>query len=173
MGDSGRRSSVFRPSSPPSFYHRPTWVILLLVLLADLLVSTLALRVILQYQDLPFDWDEATHATGGLVLALDLQAGDLPAFVRDSYAQGNYPPAFSWLLAPVLSIVGPARAAARAVSLLCLSLAVIVITLVGLELDEKRGWAIYGITVILTLVIIVISPLLEADSSGPPPTGAD
>lgn len=131
---------------------RPLWAGLLLVLVADLLVGAFVARTILDYQSLPFDWDEAMHANGGLILALDLRAGDLPAFIRDSYAQAFYPPAFSWLLTPALSVFGPSRVAARMTSLICLELAVVVIYLVGLELDRRRGWIIGLAGALLTLV---------------------
>jgi len=40
------------------------------------------------------------------MLALDWCAGDLGAFVADSYRQSAYPAAFSWLEAPVFLIAG-------------------------------------------------------------------
>ncbi len=131
--------------------HRPAWMGLLITVLAALLTGALIFQTILRYHDLPFDWDEAVHANGGLILALDLRAGDLPAFFRDSYAQAYYPPAFSWLLAPMFLIFGPSRVAARATSLICLLLAVAAIYLVGLTLDKRRGWVAGLIAALLTL----------------------
>ncbi len=122
-----------------------------LVLAADLLVGALVFQAILNYQALLFDWDEAMHANGGLILALDLRAGDWLAFLRDSYAQAFYPPGFSWLLAPMFLLFGPSPLVARATSLICLGLAITVIYLVGLALDKQRGWVAGLIAALLTL----------------------
>lgn len=135
----------------------PAWIGLLIVLLATLLAGAFIFQTIQHYHDLPFDWDEAMHANGGLILALDLRAGDWLAFLRDSYTQAYYPPAFSWLLVPMFLTFGLSPVAARATSLICLGLAVIVIYLMGLALDKRRGWIAGLIGALLTLLSL---PLL-------------
>ena len=124
---------------------------LLVVILLDALVAVLVGRQIVAYRDYPFDTDEAFHANGGLMLAMDLRAGDLGAFVVDSYRQSAYPPAFSWLEAPVFLIAGASPLAARMCSLACLLAAALVMYAIGLELDERFGWLVGLVAAALTL----------------------
>ena len=124
---------------------------LLVVILLDALVAVLVGQQIVAYRDYPFDTDEAFHANGGLMLAMDLRAGDLGAFVVDSYRQSAYPPAFSWLEAPVFLIAGASPLAARMCSLACLLAAALVMYAIGLELDERFGWLVGLVAAALTL----------------------
>jgi hypothetical protein len=124
---------------------------LLVVLLLDALATAWIARQIVAYRNYPFDTDEAFHAGGGLMLALDLRAGDLGAFVVDSYRQSAYPPAFSWLEAPAFLIWGASPMVARLCSLATLFASALVLYAIGLELDEKRGWLIGLVSVSLTL----------------------
>jgi|GEM_PF-3019683 len=124
---------------------------LLAVILFDALVAILVGQQIVAYRDYPFDTDEAFHANGGLMLAMDLRAGDLGAFVVDSYRQSAYPPGFSWLEAPVFLIAGASPLAARMCSLACLLAAVLVMYAIGLELDERFGWLVGLVAAGLTL----------------------
>jgi 4-amino-4-deoxy-L-arabinose transferase-like glycosyltransferase len=124
---------------------------LIVVILLDALVGIWVARQIVAYRDYPFDTDEAFHASGGVALTLDLRAGDLGAFVVDSYRQSAYPPAFSWLQAPVFLIAGASPLVARMCSLACLLAAALVIYAVGLELDERFGWLVGLVAAGLTL----------------------
>lgn len=136
---------------PQRFHLDAQRAALLVVILLDALVAVLVGRQIVAYRDYPFDTDEAFHANGGLMLAMDLRAGDLGAFVVDSYRQSAYPPAFSWLEAPVFLIAGASPLAARMCSLACLLAAALVMYAIGLELDERFGWLVGLVAAALTL----------------------
>jgi len=124
---------------------------LIVVILLDALTAIFVARQIVAYRDYPFDTDEAFHANGGLALMLDLRAGDWGAFAVDSYQQSAYPPAFSWLEAPVFLTTGASPLVARLCSLACLLVAALVIYAIGLELDERFGWLIGLVAAALTL----------------------
>jgi len=124
---------------------------LCVVILLDLMATGLVAWQIIAHRDYAFDGDEAAHANGGLILALDLRAGDLMAFAVDSYQQDMYPPAFSWLEALVFLIFGASLITARMCSLTCLFLAALVLYAISLELHEQLGWLAGLVTVILTL----------------------
>jgi hypothetical protein len=115
-------------------------------------------RLVILYQHYPFDQDEAVHANNGLMLALDLSAGDPAAFLADSYRQAYYPPVFSWLRAVAYLLFGATPLVARLVSGICLFAAVLVIYAIGLQLDERRGWLIGLLAAGLTLTA---QPLLS------------
>jgi len=136
---------------PQRFHLDAQRAVLLVVILLDALVAVLVGQQIVAYRDYPFDTDEAFHANGGLMLAMDLRAGDLGAFVVDSYRQSAYPPAFSWLEAPVFLIAGASPLAARMCSLACLLAAALVMYAIGLELDERFGWLVGLVAAALTL----------------------
>ena len=136
---------------PQRFHLDAQRAALLVVILLDALVAVLVGQQIVAYRDYPFDTDEAFHANGGLMLAMDLRAGDLGAFVVDSYRQSAYPPAFSWLEAPVFLIAGASPLAARMCSLACLLAAALVMYAIGLELDERFGWLVGLVAAALTL----------------------
>lgn len=123
----------------------------LLTLALSALVALFVAQQIIAYREYPFDTDEAFHANGGLMLALDLRAGDLGAFIVDSYRQSAYPPAFSWLEAPMFLMFGASPLVARMSSLLCLLGATVVLYAIGLELDDRFGWLIGLAAVSLTL----------------------
>lgn len=124
---------------------------LLAVILLDIFVAVFVSRQIVAYRNYPFDTDEAFHAGGGLELALDLRAGDLGAFVADSYRQSAYPPGFSWLEAPVFLAAGASPLVARLCSLVCLLAAALILYAIGLELDDRFGWLIGLAAASLTL----------------------
>jgi 4-amino-4-deoxy-L-arabinose transferase-like glycosyltransferase len=142
---------------------------LLVVLLVDTLVTVWIARQIVTYRNYPFATDEAFHANGGLMLALDLRAGDLGAFIVDSYHQSAYPPAFSWLEAPVFLILGASPMVARVCCLATLFVAVLILYAIGLELDEKYGWLIGLVAASLTLTaqpVLVYSAMAMLEMPG-------
>ncbi len=124
---------------------------LLAVILLELLTAILVAPSVVAFRDYPFDSDEAVHANNGLVLMLDLRAGDVGAFVSDVYRQAYYPPAFSWIKALVFAIFGASTLVARMFSLACLLLAGPVIYALCLELDETQGRLAGLIALALTL----------------------
>ena len=124
---------------------------LLSVVLLDVLIALFLTQQIVAYRDYPFDGDEAIHANNGLALALDLQAGNFGAFAADFYAQGFYPPGFSWLKAVAFVIFGASPLVGRLFSVVCLFLAALVIYAIGAELDKRLGWLIGLVAVALTL----------------------
>jgi 4-amino-4-deoxy-L-arabinose transferase-like glycosyltransferase len=136
---------------PTTHVERARRAALLAVLLLDVLVTAWIARQIVAYRNYPFATDEAFHANGGLTLALDLRAGDLGAFVVDSYHQSAYPPAFSWLQAPVFLVLGASPMVARLCSLATLFAAVLVMYAIGLELDAEHGWLVGLVSAGLTL----------------------
>ena len=136
---------------PVSLAERTRRVAFLVVLLLDMLVTVWIARQIVAYRNYPFATDEAFHASGGLMLALDLRAGDLGAFVVDSYHQSAYPPVFSWLQAPVFLVLGASPMVARLCSLATLFAAALVMYAIGLELDAEYGWLIGLVSAGLTL----------------------
>jgi 4-amino-4-deoxy-L-arabinose transferase-like glycosyltransferase len=139
------------PQFPWRFRLDARRVALLAVIVFDAIIAILVGQQIIAYRDYPFDTDEAFHAGGGLALAMDLRAGDLGAFVVDSYRQSAYPPGFSWLQAPVFLLAGASPLAARMCSLACLLAAALVVYAIGLELDERFGWLIGLVAAALTL----------------------
>ncbi len=124
---------------------------LLAVILIEALAAIFVAGHIIAYRHYPFDSDEASHANGGLALALDLRAGDWRAFAIDSYQQDMYPPAFSWLEAAAFLMFGASPLVARMCSLACLLAAALVLYALGVELDEKWGWLGGLAAVIFTL----------------------
>jgi 4-amino-4-deoxy-L-arabinose transferase-like glycosyltransferase len=123
----------------------------LAVILLDVLAALLVGSQIIAHRADPFDTDEAFHANGGLMLALDLRAGDWRAFAVDSYQQSAYPPGFSWLEAPIFLILGASPLVARMCSLATLLASALVIYAIGLELDARFGWLVGLIAAALTL----------------------
>ncbi len=136
--------------SPRYFGLNAKYAALLAVILLGALAAIFVAQQIIAYRDYPFDTDEVFHANGGSMLALDLRAGDLGAFAADSYRRSAYPPAFSWLEAPVFLIAGASPFVARMCSLACLLAAALIIYALGLEL-ERFGWLIGLVSVRLTL----------------------
>jgi len=141
-------------------------VILILIVF---LVVALVGRTIWTFQGYPFDADEAIHANSALAMMLDLRAGDLKAFVSTVYGQGFYPPAFSVLKAVTFLAFGASAQVARAFSLACLPLALVMIYLTSRELDEHWGWLVGGIAVALTLTsqfLLITSALVMMEVPG-------
>jgi hypothetical protein len=136
------------PPRSPAVARR---AVLLILVLFVALVTVLIARTIWIYRAYPFDADEAIHANGALAMMLDLRAGDFGAFLRTTYEQGFYPPAFSVLKALAFLALGPSQLVARGFSLVCLPVALLMIYLTSRRLDEEWGWLIGAIAVGSTL----------------------
>lgn len=158
--------SEIQPTVPHPATRRA--VLFVSALIVALLISMVA-RTIWVYRDYPFDADEAIHANGALEMALDLRAGDVEAFARTFYQQGFYPPAFSVLKAIGFLVFGPSPLVARAFSLFCLPVGLLMIYLTGRSLDETWGWLIGVIAVLLTLTsqfLLITSGLVMMEVPG-------
>ena len=94
------------------------WLVFLSVCIVSLLIGLLVYVQLLLPRG-PFLWDEAAHGMKGLLIAHDLQTGNLFAFLLDSYRQVLYPPLHSWALSLFFLVLGPSVVTAAAVSLVC------------------------------------------------------
>ncbi len=133
--------------------RRVIWIALLIVLALDLLVAGFITTQVIAYREYPFDSDEATHAVGGLELALALKNHDWGGFLSEFYRQAFYPPGISWVKGLVFLTFGATPFVARMFSVVCLFLAILVLYGLCLELDGRYGWLIGLIAVTLTLTV--------------------
>ena len=132
---------VEKPHAQPLAAH-PRWPVL--ASLAGLLLVAvagvwLAAQVIGQYGHMPPDFDEAVHLLPVRQLAVDLQQGDVAAFVRHTFNQdmlAAYPFLHSWLTFPVWTM-SPSITAVRVMSVVFLIPAVLLAFAIGHDLVDK------------------------------------
>lgn len=100
-------------------------------------------QTIAQFAHTPPDFDEAVHLLPVRQLAVDLQQGDLAAFVRHTLNQDQlaaYPFVHSWLTVPAWLVV-PSITTARTMSAIYLALAVLVAFGLGYDLARNGHFA--------------------------------
>ena len=102
------------------------------------------------------NYDEAFHSLKGLLIADDLQNGDLVSLLYDSYRQVYFPPLYSLLTGVTFLILPPNTVTSVVFSLLMFLLTAVVIYIAAIELDDRGGdWI-----AIIAAVLFLTSPVL-------------
>ena len=131
------------------------WLVFLSVCIVSLLIGLLVYVQLLLPRG-PFLWDEAAHGMKGLLIAHDLQTGNLFAFLLDSYRQVLYPPLHSWALSLFFLVLGPSVVTAAAVSLVCFVATSIMLYVASYFLNDHRR----EVAGVVTASLFLSSPLL-------------
>jgi len=102
------------------------------------------------------NYDEAFHSLKGLLIADDLQNGDLVSLLYDSYRQVYFPPLYSLLTGVTFLILPPNTVTSVVFSLVMFLLTAVVIYIAAVKLDDRGGdWI-----AIIAAVLFLTSPVL-------------
>ncbi|KPJ69774.1 hypothetical protein AMJ44_02370 [candidate division WOR-1 bacterium DG_54_3] len=127
----------------------------IVVILLGLIASGFAFSYLLLPRDV-FFWDESHHALYGLNIHRDLSNFDWVSFWVDTNHQGYWPFLHSWFLGLTFLIFGVSYDTARLLSLFFFYGSIIVIYLISLNMDRKRGWLIG----IISSGFFILSPVV-------------
>ena len=128
------------PMNSANIPRWPTWLSLAGLVLVTAVCIFAASQIIQQYAHMPPDFDESVHLLPVRQLAVDLQRGDVAAFVRHTLNQdmlAAYPFLHSWLTFPVW-FVSPTITAVRVTSVLFLLPSVVLAFAIGHDLPQSE-----------------------------------